>query len=214
MGTLVFLISLAGRIYAAPDEFASKVQPFLARNCYACHNAKLQSGGLNMQDFQAAGAVAQNREKFDHIVEKLAAGEMPPAGIAKPNPADVTAVLASIKKEMDRIDLLAKPDPGHVTARRLNRTEYNNSVRDLLGQLFDDLRPHIFKEEQILFPYIVELEQSILQQQPEAKLISSTEIRIRLMARRPEGINGSGCRIKTRLAGRPVWIYRKGRMPC
>ena len=66
------------------------------------------------------------------------------------------------KSEMNRLDsLIAK-----VVAAHGERHSELLSVRDLLGQLFDDLRPHMFKEEQILFPYIVELEQSILQQRP------------------------------------------------
>ena len=66
------------------------------------------------------------------------------------------------KSEMARIEsLIAK-----VVAAHGERHPELLSARDLLGQLSDDLRPHMFKEEQILFPYIVELEQSILQQRP------------------------------------------------
>jgi len=67
------------------------------------------------------------------------------------------------KNEMERLEsLIAK-----VVAAHSERHIELLSVRDLLGQLFDDLRPHMFKEEQILFPFIVELEQSVLQQRPE-----------------------------------------------
>jgi len=66
------------------------------------------------------------------------------------------------KSEMERLELLIAKV---VTAHAEKHPELL-AVRDLLAQLFDDLRPHMFKEEQILFPYIVELEQSILQQRP------------------------------------------------
>lgn len=70
---------------------------------------------------------------------------------------------AFTKSEMERLEsLIAK-----VVAAHGERHPELLRVRDLLGQLFDDLRPHMFKEEQILFPYIVELEQSVLQQRPE-----------------------------------------------
>ena len=66
------------------------------------------------------------------------------------------------KSEMERLDSLVVK----VVAAHGERHPELLSACDLLGQLFDDLRPHMFKEEQILFPYIVELEQSILQQRP------------------------------------------------
>ena len=66
------------------------------------------------------------------------------------------------KSEMERLDSLIVK----VVAAHSDGHPELLSARDLLGQLFDDLRPHMFKEEQILFPYIVELEQSILQQRP------------------------------------------------
>lgn len=66
------------------------------------------------------------------------------------------------KSEMERLDSLIVK----VFAAHGERHPELLRVRDLLGQLFDDLRPHMFKEEQILFPYIVELEQSVLQQRP------------------------------------------------
>jgi len=66
------------------------------------------------------------------------------------------------KSEMERLEsLIAKVVKAHG-----ERHPELLSVRDLLGKLFDDLRPHMFKEEQILFPYMVELEQSVLQQRP------------------------------------------------
>ena len=67
------------------------------------------------------------------------------------------------KSEMERLEsLVAK-----VVAAHDQRHPELLSVRDLLAQLFADLRPHMFKEEQILFPFIVELEQSVLQQRRE-----------------------------------------------
>jgi hypothetical protein len=58
---------------------------------------------------------------------------MPPKGLPRPDDAEVKTVTGWIKAEFERTDRLIRPDPGHVTARRLNRAEYNNSVRDLLG---------------------------------------------------------------------------------
>ena len=120
---------------STPDSaaFSKSVQPFFARNCYACHNSKLKTSGLNLEAFDRAAAVMQNREESEKILQKLRAGEMPPKGLPRPNEADLKLVTNWLEQEFDRADRQAKPDPARVSARRLNRAEYNNTVRDLLG---------------------------------------------------------------------------------
>ena len=58
---------------------------------------------------------------------------MPPKGLPRPDPVKLKTATAWIHSEFDREDAAMKPDPGRVTSRRLNRSEYNNTVRDLLG---------------------------------------------------------------------------------
>ena len=120
---------------SAPDAaaFAKSVQPFFARNCYGCHNSKLKTGGLNLEAYDSASSVNGAREESEKILRKLETGEMPPKGLPRPDEAELKLVTSWIEGEFDRADRLAKPDPKRVTARRLNRSEYNNTVRDLLG---------------------------------------------------------------------------------
>ena len=118
---------------ATGDSFQDTVQPLLSKNCYACHNEKLTSGGLNLTAYTSAEAVAQDRDKWEMVLSKLEAGEMPPKGLPRPDPAQLKAVTAWIQSEFDREDAAMKPEPGRVTARRLNRQEYNNTIRDLLA---------------------------------------------------------------------------------
>jgi len=118
--------------------FEQVVRPFLARTCYMCHNDKLKSGGISFEAFQTADSILQNREVFERAIRKLKAGEMPPKGMPRPKQNDVEAVLQWFEKEFEQADKLAPRNPGRVTARRLNRAEYNNTIRDLLGV---DLRP-------------------------------------------------------------------------
>ena len=120
--------------YAA-DTFQSAVQPFVAKNCFGCHNDKLQSGGLNLK---AATDVAKSRDEWEHVVEKLKTGEMPPKGMPRPADEQVASVTKWLEAEFAREDAAMKPDPGRVTARRLNRFEYNSTIRDLLAV---DFRP-------------------------------------------------------------------------
>src|SRR5438128_5404445 len=121
-----------------PDTFAQTVQPFLEANCTGCHNADLRSGGLNLDAFKAASSINENRERWEKVLHKLRTGEMPPKGMPRPDKTEVEKVCRFVESEFARADRLIAPDPGRVTARRLNRNEYNNTVRDLLGV---DLRP-------------------------------------------------------------------------
>src|SRR5438128_9441041 len=121
-----------------PDTFAQTVQPFLEANCTGCHNADLRSGGLNLDAFKAASSINENRERWEKVLHKLRTGEMPPKGMPRPDKTEVEKVCRFVESEFARADRLIAPDPGRVTARRLNRNEYNNTVRDLLGV---DLQP-------------------------------------------------------------------------
>jgi mono/diheme cytochrome c family protein len=130
---------LAPRQHAqTATSFEKTVVPFIEENCTYCHNAKKQSGGLNLEQFKTAATLNDKRESWDLIVQKMHSGEMPPKGAPKPDPAEVKRVTTFLEGEFARLDKLMKPDPGRVTARRLNRAEYNNTVRDLLGV---DLKP-------------------------------------------------------------------------
>ena len=115
-----------------PDSlgFTRSVQPFFAKNCYTCHNPKLNSGGLNLEAYTSAPSLSQDRDASEKILKKLQAGEMPPKGVPRPNAEELKAVTTWIEGDLDR---QAKTAGGRVLARRLNRVEYNNSVRDLLG---------------------------------------------------------------------------------
>lgn len=116
-------------------SFQTTVQLFIAKNCVGCHNDKMQSGGLNLK---AATDVAKGRDEWEHVVQKLKAGEMPPKGMPRPPLEQVNTVTKWLEDEFAREDAAMKPDAGRVTARRLNRYEYNSTVRDLLAV---DFRP-------------------------------------------------------------------------
>ncbi len=111
---------------------------FVRKNCVACHNATAANGDLNLVAYKDAKSFDENRDVWERVVSKLKTGEMPPPGVAKPPAPEVKAVTGYLEAEFARQDRTAKPDPGRVTARRLNRAEYNNTVRDLLGV---DIRP-------------------------------------------------------------------------
>lgn len=119
-------------------EFDKTIRPFMVKNCFGCHNDKMKSGDLSLQQFKTVESIVPHTEVWETVAVKLLDGTMPPKGIPRPPQKQVESVAEWIKQEVHRIELAATPDPGRVTARRLNRAEYNNTIRDLLGV---DFRP-------------------------------------------------------------------------
>lgn len=134
--TIGIALSLAGTLCAADAtlaDFDSAVKPVLSKTCALCHNDKMSSGGLNVKAFLQPDSFIAYRDGWEAIVQKLQAGEMPPKGIPRPPEAQMQALIHYAEGEFEKADRNIKPDPGHVTARRLNRSEYSNTIRDLLA---------------------------------------------------------------------------------
>ncbi|HEX6984374.1 MAG TPA: DUF1592 domain-containing protein, partial [Planctomycetaceae bacterium] len=83
-----------------------------------------------VEKFLDPASILTRREAWEQILAKLRSGEMPPKGIRKP---PVEPFVQFVQGEFDKADRNTKPDPGRVVAHRLNRNEYANTVRDLLG---------------------------------------------------------------------------------
>ncbi len=116
------------------DGFDTIVQPFLSQNCFTCHGNKKQENGLNLQSFEIARlAPRASATSGTRSSASCAASEMPPIEEEQPPKSRRQAVATWLARELERIDRVTPPDPGRVTARRLNRTEYNNTIRELLG---------------------------------------------------------------------------------
>ena len=124
---------------ASTKGFETRVKPFLAEFCFPCHGNKGEAkNGLNLQSFETAQTLISQRNHWEDVVSMLRRSEMPPLEEDQPEDADRQAVAAWLESELTRIDRVTPPDPGRVTARRLNRNEYNNTIRELLGV---DMRP-------------------------------------------------------------------------
>jgi hypothetical protein len=100
-----------------------------------CHSAGVASGGLNIDQYAGVDSLSTGRDEWDKIVRKLQAGEMPPKEIPQSDEtkAQIAAAVKFATSEFKRADALVKPDPGRITAHRLNRAEYTNTIRDLLA---------------------------------------------------------------------------------
>jgi mono/diheme cytochrome c family protein len=111
---------------------AATVSPRAAidQYCVSCHNARLASGELRLDtlDLSTSGTHAEVWEK---VVRKLQTRTMPPAGARRPDEATYRALIDALTTTLDRA--AAQPNPGRPMLRRLNRSEYANSIRDLLA---------------------------------------------------------------------------------
>jgi hypothetical protein len=116
-----------------PELFVKHVQPMLKRYCAHCHDGADAEGGINLHLYRSADDVLNHRAEWRKVLKQLKAGAMPPDGEERPGNAERTAVVAWLEQALVYIDLSKPVDPGRVTARRLNRAEYNNTIRDLFG---------------------------------------------------------------------------------
>ena len=123
---------------AAVAGFQAEVAPFLARYCNGCHGESKPKADLKLTAFRDEGAVLRARKLWVRVKEYVEGGDMPPEGKPKPAPGEVERFTRWVDATLSKVDCASQGDPGRVTLRRLNRAEYNNTVRDLLGV---DLRP-------------------------------------------------------------------------
>jgi len=104
----------------------------VTRYCVSCHNDRLKSGGLALDDVLAQD-VSRHPDVWEKVVRKLRVRHMPPVGAARPDDAAYAAEIASLEGALDAAAAVM-PNAGRMAIlRRLTRTEYQNAVRDLLA---------------------------------------------------------------------------------
>lgn len=131
-----FANQLAFGADVAPD-FAKGGRPFLEKHCLMCHSGKEPKAELSLEAYRDGPSVVRQRKVWDTVLRMIATGEMPPKERPRPTVAEAEAFADHVRSVFDFADKNAKPDPGRVTMRRLNRVEYKNTIRDLVGVDFD-----------------------------------------------------------------------------
>jgi mono/diheme cytochrome c family protein len=124
----------AGVAPQGTDEFAKTVTPLLQKYCYDCHGNGKHKGKLALDSYKTAADVETNRVIWEDVLRNVISQEMPPLDEARllPTQPQRDIIAAWIEKELYHFDP-THPDPGKVTLRRLNRAEYNATIRDLVG---------------------------------------------------------------------------------
>lgn len=140
----LFLISLLVIVSLTPStgekstpDFAKEGIPFLKQYCFDCHAGDQPTAGLGLDAFKDNLSLIKNHDVWERVLEMLETGQMPPADADQPPLEELESFIQRVDTIFEDASRTAKPDPGRVTVRRLNRVEYRNSVRDLLGADFD-----------------------------------------------------------------------------
>jgi hypothetical protein len=103
--------------------------------CFECHGDGMSKGKIDLDDMLTPDGLKKQQREWEKAWKIVRHEFMPPLGADKPSPAERKAITDWIAQEVFAVDF-AKPDPGRVTIRRLNRVEYENSVQDLFGYDF------------------------------------------------------------------------------
>ena len=128
--TLITAIVLSAAAVASP--FQSRVRPLLQQYCFECHEGDQAEGGITLEAYRETDAKTVDRAVWQKVLRQLEGRAMPPADAVQPTPNDFQRIIAWLKNEALQPDCSQGERPGRVTIRRLNREEYNNTVRDLL----------------------------------------------------------------------------------
>ena len=133
-----FVVPVAPTVSPAPaadapgSDFARDAVGFVQKHCVHCHGDKMQKADLALHTYKDESSVLKGRKVWQNVLQMVKAGEMPPKGRPKPAAGESEAFVRAVNGLFERVDS-GKRDPGRITIRRLNRPEYNNTIRDLMG---------------------------------------------------------------------------------
>ena len=117
----------------SPLDFDRSIRTLLNKYCYRCHNEEKKKGNVNLQRDENPRLIFENPKTWLTAIEALEGKAMPPKKETQPPDADRKILVDFLKKTLNSLDCEHPRDPGKPSVRRLNRTEYDNSIEDLIG---------------------------------------------------------------------------------
>ena len=130
----------AARLVAAEPTkkggFETRVLPLIQQYCFTCHNDKKMSAGLTLEGYTNEASAMKDHKTWDKVRSQLFSHEMPPKNKPQPKEIDRDEAIQWIQGQLTKVECGINRDPGRPTLRRLNRAEYNNTIRDLVGVTF------------------------------------------------------------------------------
>ena len=131
--TTLCVASVAAQSPSPEHAFAKDVVPFLKSHCFECHNTGESEGGIAFDQYKQSAKVQENYELWERVIRLVNEQQMPPADQPQPDKGEIAKVSSALEAELARFDCSADKHPGRVTIRRLNKAEYDNTIRDLTG---------------------------------------------------------------------------------
>ncbi len=136
VAAVALLVSLGYlRSQSTATSAGSSERALVDRYCVGCHSDKLRTGELTLEKLDLSNPVT-HAETWEKVIRKLRTGSMPPQGMPKPDPVAIDKLATYLETSLDKA-AMAKANPGRATLHRMNRAEFQNSVRDLLGLEID-----------------------------------------------------------------------------
>ena len=138
----LILILAAVAFTANPGEkdtpdFSKNGARFLEAYCFSCHAGDQPAAELSLDSYTDNRSLIEDREVWERVLDMVTTNQMPPPDNAQPPIETLESFVTHIETIFEHADLMAEPDPGRITVRRLNKVEYKNTVRDLLGVDFN-----------------------------------------------------------------------------
>lgn len=131
------LLGLTVLLFGAPPEepgWKAVAEPFLRKHCASCHQGTKAKGGFSVEKLVASAASSPREvDLWSKVAEQVRSHSMPPENKPQPSTGELDALNGWIDEKVLKLACAGPPDPGKVTARRLNRQEYANTLRDLLS---------------------------------------------------------------------------------
>jgi hypothetical protein len=131
-GAVVFSAG-AAKPPPAGQSFEATVLPFVTRYCLECHRGKDAQRGVQLDKYRTFASLAEDRPTWRKVNGMLRSRKMPPEDSRQPSDEEFRTVSAALEDALGQAERTGPRDPGRVTIRRLNRAEYTNTIRDLLG---------------------------------------------------------------------------------
>ncbi|MSU20939.1 MAG: DUF1592 domain-containing protein [Pedosphaera sp.] len=126
-------LSQTGTTSVETMTFAKHLKPFFAEYCFSCHGKEKKKAGVNLEVFGDNTVILADRKVWETVLDMLESREMPPEKKPQPSEEQRQSIIQFIDSELAKLDCNGPINPGKVTLRRLNRNEYNNTIRDLVG---------------------------------------------------------------------------------
>ena len=124
-------------VKSAVNQFDARltrdIQPLVQKYCYDCHAKGKHKGDVTLDKFKSFASIQADRPTWENVAEQLESTEMPPEDEPQPTKAEMAVLTSFVNEAVSFRDCGGPRDPGKVTIHRLNRAEYDNTIRDLLG---------------------------------------------------------------------------------